>query len=72
MEKETILIKRGKQSMLILSEDDPEAEDRFEMEFMLSLTPVQRYKMMSKLFRQGQRMLKKNDNKKTPSLFART
>ena len=72
MERKPTILKRGKQSLLSLENDDSEFEDMYEIDFMLSMTPVQRYNIMSRLVRQGKRMLGKNDLKKTPSLFTRT
>ena len=58
--------------MLILDKDDPERESEFELDFMLSLTMAQRYKMMSRLVRAGLRRKKKNESKKAPQLITRS
>jgi hypothetical protein len=68
----TDIIKKKGQSILMLRDDDPKAESDFEIEFMLSLPPALRYKMMSRLVRQGLKMKSKNETKKTPALISRT
>ncbi len=72
MERKFTILKRGKQSLLSLEGNDSDFEDRYEIEFLLSLTPVQRYSIMKRLVRQGKKMLEKNDHKNTPSLVTRT
>jgi len=65
-------MRKKKTHILILDKDDPEREFEFEIEFMLSLTPAERYRMMSRLVRMGRRMKGKHDRKEAPALIART
>ena len=62
---------KNKTRMLILDRDDPKKELEFEIEFMLSLSATQRYKMMNRLVRQGLKLMRKNEYKRTPSVVAR-
>ena len=63
---------KRKTHVLILDKDDPEREAEFEIEFMLSLTPAQRYRMMIRLVRSGLRLERKNERKRTPAIITRS
>jgi hypothetical protein len=60
-----------KTHILVLDKDDPDRELDFEIEFQLSLTPRQRYKIMGQLFRQRLRWAKQHDSEKIASITAR-
>lgn len=58
--------------LLLLERDDPGKELDFEVEFQLSLTAAQRYKIMSKLVRQGIKLRRKHGYQATPTIVKRS
>ncbi|HVO74700.1 MAG TPA: hypothetical protein VMT35_11800 [Ignavibacteriaceae bacterium] len=65
-------MKRRKTYILQIENDDPKKELEFEVEFYLSLTEKQRYKIMMSLLKQTIKALKKNDYQKSPAIISRT
>jgi len=63
--------KKKKTYILVLDKDDPEKELDFEIEFQLSLTPAQRYRIMDKLVRDGLEFIRKRGYQNTPAVVTR-
>ena len=57
--------------ILILDHDDPRKELEFEIEFQLSLSPVERYEAMHQLVEAGLELIGRNGYSKTPAIVTR-
>ena len=67
------MAKKKKSHILILDKDNPEKEIDFEIEYQLSLTTQQRFKMMFERSRElALRMIKKMDVEKAIAVIKRT
>jgi len=64
--------KKHKTHILILDDDDPEREIKFEINFQLSLTPAERYEIMDSLVRDVLEMKSRHGYKNTPAIVARS
>jgi len=63
---------KRKTKILQLEKDDPAKEMEFEIEFNLSLTEKQRYRIMLHLLKQTIEHVKKNEYQKSPAIFCRS
>ncbi|HSW54258.1 MAG TPA: hypothetical protein VLH59_04150 [Ignavibacteriaceae bacterium] len=63
---------KRKTKILQLEKDDPAKEMEFEIEFNLSLTEKQRYRIMLRLLKQTIEHVKKNEYPKSPAIFSRS
>lgn len=64
--------KKHKTHILILDDDDPEREMKFEIEFQLSLTAAERYEIMDSLVRDVLELASRNGYQNTPPIVARS
>jgi len=64
--------KKSKARILLVDGDDPKKELDFELDFMLSLTMRQRYKIMERIYKEGLAKMKRDGYKITPGIFARS
>ena len=64
--------KKHKTHILILDDDDPEREMKFEIEFQLSLTAVERYEIMDSLVQDVLEFESRNGYQNTPPIVARS
>ncbi len=58
--------------MLAVDGDDPAAELKFELDFQMSLTDRQRYRMMNRLVKAGQKLEMRNGYQTTSTVVIRS
>ena len=63
--------KQKKTKILKLEKDDPEREEKFEEDFLQSLTPEERYKLFFKMNNLLKKILLDNGHRKTSEIIKR-
>jgi len=63
--------KKHKTFILVVDGDDPEKELKFELDFQLSLTARQRYRMMNQLVKSGQEFEMRNGHQTSSAVIIR-
>ena len=64
--------KKHKTHILILDDDDPEREMKFEIEFQLSLTAAERYEIMDSLVQDVLELTNRSGYQNTPPIVTRS
>ncbi len=63
--------RKHKTFILAVDGDDPEKELEFELEFQMSLTPVERYEIMNQLVKDGLALIQERGYKNDTSVVIR-